>query len=137
MNKIPKEQPIILFDGVCNFCSGIVLFTIRRDPEGIFKYAPLQSEAGQGLLRHFGLPTDDFNSFILVEGNKCYQKSTAILRIARRIEGLWPLLYLFVLFPRPVRDFIYDIVVKNRYKWFGKREECLIPTPEIRSRFLE
>jgi predicted DCC family thiol-disulfide oxidoreductase YuxK len=137
VNKIPKDHPIILFDGICNFCSGIVLFTLKRDPEGIFRYAPLQSEAGQSLLRHFGLLTDDFNSLILVEGNKYYQKSTAVLRIAKRIRGLWPLLYLFVTVPRPIRDFIYDLVAKNRYKWFGKKEECLIPTPDIKSRFLE
>jgi predicted DCC family thiol-disulfide oxidoreductase YuxK len=137
MNKIPNDQPIILFDGVCNFCSGIVLFTIKRDPEGIFKYAPLQSEAGQGLLKHFGLPANDFNSFILIEGDKCYQKSTAVLRVARRIKGLWPLLYLFIVVPRPIRDFIYDIVARNRYRRFGKKEQCLIPTPDIRSRFLE
>jgi len=137
VNKILKDQPIILFDGVCNLCSGVVLFAIKRDPERIFKYAPLQSEAGQSLLRHFGLPMNDLNSFILVEGNKYYQKSTAVLRIAKRIKGLWPILYSFIIVPEPIRDFIYDIVAKNRYKWFGRKDECLIPTPDIRSRFLE
>ncbi len=137
MNKILKDQPIILFDGVCNLCSGIVLFTIKRDPEGIFKYASLQSGAGQSLLRHFALSTDDFNSFILIEENRYYRKSTAVLRAAKRIKGLWPLLYSFIIVPSPIRDFIYDIVAKNRYKWFGRKEQCLIPTPDIRSRFLE
>ncbi|MBI2487857.1 MAG: thiol-disulfide oxidoreductase DCC family protein [Deltaproteobacteria bacterium] len=137
MNEIPQNNSIILFDGVCNLCSGIVLFTIRRDPQGIFKYAPLQSETGKSLLKQFGLPIDDFDSFVLVEGNKYYQKSTAVLRVAKRIRGLWPLIYLFIIVPRPIRDFIYDIVAKNRYRWFGKKEECLIPTPDIKSRFFE
>jgi len=138
VNKILEEnKPIILFDGVCNLCSGIVLFTIKRDPEGIFRYAPLQSEIGQRLLKRFNLPMDDFHSFILVEGNRCYEKSTAALRVGRRIKRLWPLLYVFMLIPKPIRDFIYNVIAKNRYRWFGKRDECLIPTPDIRSRFLE
>lgn len=137
MNRIRKDHPIILFDGVCNLCSGIVLFTIRKDPQGIFKYAPLQSEVGQSLLKQFNLPMDDYHSFILIEGNRYYRKSTAALRVARRINGLWSILYASIVVPRLIRDFIYDIVVKNRYRWFGKKEECLIPTPDIKSRFLE
>jgi len=137
VNRIRKDHPIILFDGVCNLCSGIVLFTIRKDPQGIFKYAPLQSEVGQSLLKQFNLPMDDYHSFILIEGNRYYRKSTAALRVARRINGLWSILYASIVVPRLIRDFIYDIVVKNRYRWFGKKEECLIPTPDIKSRFLE
>jgi predicted DCC family thiol-disulfide oxidoreductase YuxK len=114
-----------------------VLFTIRKDPQGIFKYAPLQSEVGQSLLKQFNLPMDDYHSFILIEGNRYYRKSTAALRVARRINGLWSILYASIVVPRLIRDFIYDIVVKNRYRWFGKKEECLIPTPDIKSRFLE
>lgn len=136
MSKIPENQPIILFDGVCNLCSGIVLFTIKRDPEGVFRYAPLQSEVGQILLRQFNLPADEYHSFILVEGNRYYSGSTAALRVAKRLKGLWPILYAFILVPKTIRDFIYDIIAKNRYKWFGKKEECLIPTPNIKSRFL-
>ena len=132
-----KSNPVILFDGVCNLCSGIVLFTIKRDPEGIFRYAPLQSEVGKSLLKQFNLPTDDYHSFILIEGNRYYPKSTAALLVAKRIKGLWPVLYMFIVVPGPIRDFIYDFVAKNRYKWFGKKEECLIPTPDVKGRFLE
>ena len=138
MNKIRKDHPIILFDGVCNLCSAIVLFTIKKDSEGIFKYAPLQSDVGQSLLKQFSLrPVDDYHSFILVEGDRYYQKSTAALRVAKRLNGLWFILYGFIVVPKPVRDFIYDVVVKNRYKWFGRKEECLIPTRDIKGRFLE
>jgi predicted DCC family thiol-disulfide oxidoreductase YuxK len=126
-----------LFDGLCNLCSGIVLFTIKKDPEGMFKYAALQSDAGRSFLKRFALPMDDLNSFILVEGNKHYLKSTAALRVVRRMRGLWPLLYVFMIIPRSIRDLIYDLLVKNRYKWFGKKDECLIPTPDIKGRFLK
>ena len=137
MKEVPQNNPIILFDGVCNLCSGIVLFTIKRDPEGIFRYAPLQSEVGKSLLKQFNLSTDDYHSFILIDGNRYYLKSTAALRVAKRIKGLWPVLYMFIVVPGPIRDFIYDFVAKNRYKWFGKKEECLIPTPDVKGRFLE
>jgi predicted DCC family thiol-disulfide oxidoreductase YuxK len=137
VNKIPENTPIILFDGVCNLCESIVLFTIKRDQEGIFRYTSLQSEVGQILLRQFGLPTSDYHSFILVEGGRYYSKSTAVLRVVKKLKGLWPILYVFISVPKPIRDFIYDIVAKSRYRWFGKKDECLIPTPDIKSRFLE
>lgn len=138
MNKaVEYNNPIILFDGVCNMCSGIVLFVIKRDPEGIFRYAPLQSQAGKSLLERFNLPIDELHSLILVEGDRCYKKSTAALRVAKRMKGLWPVLYPLVLVPRPIRDFIYDLIARNRYRWFGRRDECLAPTPDVRSRFLE
>ena len=137
MKQIPQNNPIILFDGVCNLCSGIVMFTIKRDRQGIFKFTPLQSDVGQSLLKQFNLPMDSYQSFILVEGDRYYQKSTAALRIVRRMNGLCSILYVFIVLPRPIRDFIYDLIVKNRYKWFGKKEKCLIPAPGIKSRFLE
>jgi predicted DCC family thiol-disulfide oxidoreductase YuxK len=137
MKQIPQNNPIILFDGVCNLCSGIVMFTIKRDRQGIFKFTPLQSDVGQSLLKQFNLPMDSYQSFILVEGDRYYQKSTAALRVVRRMNGLCSILYVFIVLPRPIRDFIYDLIVKNRYKWFGKKEKCLIPAPGIKSRFLE
>lgn len=137
MKQIPQNNPTILFDGVCNLCSGIVMFTIKRDRQGIFKFTPLQSDVGQSLLKQFNLPMDSYQSFILVEGDKYYQKSTAALRVVRRMNGLCSILYVFIVLPRPIRDFIYDLIVKNRYKWFGKKEKCLIPAPGIKSRFLE
>ncbi|MGH7806888.1 MAG: thiol-disulfide oxidoreductase DCC family protein [Thermodesulfobacteriota bacterium] len=137
MKQIPQNNPIILFDGVCNLCSGIVMFTIKRDRQGIFKFTPLQSDVGQSLLKQFNLPMDSYQSFILVEGDRYYQKSTAALRVVRRMNGLCSILYVFIVLPRPIRDFIYDLIVKNSYKWFGKKEKCLIPAPGIKSRFLE
>jgi predicted DCC family thiol-disulfide oxidoreductase YuxK len=132
-----KKKHIILFDGVCNFCNDSVNFIIDRDSGATFSFAPLQSESGQEILAANNLATKDFDSIVLVMGNKVYQKSRAALEIARRLSGLWPLAYIFVVVPAFIRDFIYDIVAKNRYKWFGKQDECRLPTPDIRARFLE
>jgi len=129
-------NPIVLFDGVCNLCSSVVKFTISRDPNGIFRFASLQSEAGQFFLNKFGLSTEDFDSFVLIEGDNFFLRSTAVLCLCKRLKGLWPLLYLLIIIPRPLRDFVYNIVAENRYKWFGKKEECFIPSPDINNRFL-
>jgi predicted DCC family thiol-disulfide oxidoreductase YuxK len=129
-------NPIVLFDGICNFCSTVVSFAISRDPGGIFRFTSLQSEAGQFFLNKFGLPTDDFDSFVLVEGDRFFLRSTAILRLCKKLKGLWPLLYLLIIIPTPIRDFIYDLVAQNRYRWFGKKEECFIPSADVRNRFL-
>jgi len=131
------NRPILLFDGVCNLCSSIVRFTIKRDPEGKFTFASLQSETGQNLLKKFDIPTDDFSSFILVENDRYYSKSTAALKVVKRLKGMWPGLYVFIVVPGPVRDFVYDFIARNRYKWFGKKDQCMVPTAEIKSRFLE
>lgn len=128
---------IILFDGVCNLCNSSVQWIIKNDPDGIFKFASMQSEAGQRLLRKFNLPTDDYHSFILIEGDKYYSKSDAALRVAKRLDGIPSSLYAFMIMPKPVRDFLYNRIAKNRYSWFGKKDECMIPTPELESRFLE
>ena len=129
-------NPIVLFDGVCNLCSSVVKFTISRDPNGIFRFASLQSEAGQFFLNKFGLSTEDFDSFVLIEGDNFFLRSTAVLCLCKRLKGFWPLLYLLIIIPRPLRDFVYNIVAENRYKWFGKKEECFIPSPDINNRFL-
>jgi predicted DCC family thiol-disulfide oxidoreductase YuxK len=131
-----KRNPIVLFDGVCNFCSSVVRFAISRDPGGIFRFASLQSDAGQCFLNKFDLSTDDFDSFVLIEGHKFFLRSTAVLRLCKKLNGLWPLLYLLIIIPTPIRDFIYNIVAQNRYRWFGKKEECFIPAADIRNRFL-
>jgi predicted DCC family thiol-disulfide oxidoreductase YuxK len=129
-------NPIVLFDGVCNLCSSVVKFTISRDPDGIFRFASLQSESGRFFLNKFGLSTDDFDSFVLIERDKFFLRSTAVLRLCKSLNGLWPLIYLLIIIPRPIRDFIYNIVAKNRYKWFGRKEECFIPSADIKNRFL-
>lgn len=131
------KGPVVLFDGVCNLCNGTVLFIIKRDPRGVFRFAALQTAVGQGHLPVHGLNPGQFHSIILLDGHKIYQRSTAALEIARRLSGLWPLLYIFIAVPPFLRNWIYDRISANRYKWFGKKDQCMIPTPELRSRFLE
>lgn len=128
-------ESIVLFDGECNFCDNSVQFIIKRDPKGHFKFASIQSDIGINILKQFNVP-EDINSFILVENNKCYFKSTAALKICRNLKGLWKLPYLLLIVPRGIRDFFYGIIANNRYKWFGKKDSCMIPSPEIRKRFL-
>ena len=128
---------IILFDGVCNLCNSSVQFIIKRDKRNQFLFASLQSAAGQQYLRRFGLPADTFNSFVLVEDDQCYTRSTAALRIARSLGGAWSLLYAFIVLPRFIRDAVYNLIARNRYKWFGKKEACWVPTPELKSKFLD
>ncbi len=130
------EGPIILFDGVCNLCNGAVQFIIRHDKNKIFRFASLQSEAGRHLLVRHNLPAAQLDSFILVENDKAYDRSTGALRVAKKLNGLIPLLYGFIIVPKFIRNGVYNWVARNRYKWFGKKEECMIPTPELRARFL-
>jgi predicted DCC family thiol-disulfide oxidoreductase YuxK len=128
--------PIILFDGVCNFCNGAVNFTIKRDEKKVIKFAALQSETGAQLLKQYGLPANDLSSFLFIENGKVYNRSTAALKVCRHLTGLWPLCYGCIIVPVFIRNGIYDFIAKNRYKWFGQRQECMLPTPEVRARFL-
>ncbi|WP_442599602.1 thiol-disulfide oxidoreductase DCC family protein [Neobacillus sp. D3-1R] len=127
---------IILFDGICNFCNSSVQFIIKRDPNGYFKYASLQSEIGKKLLLKHGL-TENVESIVLFIDGKYFMKSTAALQICRRLTGAWKILSVLTVVPVTIRDFFYNIIAKNRYKWFGKQESCMLPTPEIRDRFLD
>jgi predicted DCC family thiol-disulfide oxidoreductase YuxK len=127
---------VVLFDGVCNFCNSAVNFIIDRDPAGYFRFAPLQSEAAERILAGCELPSGFLDNILLVENGNCYRGSTAALRILRRLRGPSALLYMLVLIPRPIRDALYDWFARRRYRWFGKRSECSIPSPEIRARFL-
>jgi predicted DCC family thiol-disulfide oxidoreductase YuxK len=135
--KMDKQQSILLFDGVCNLCHHAVQFIIPRDRKGQIRFASLQSDAGRRILENFQLPTTFLESLVFIDNGQLYIKSTAALRIARKLRGAWPLLYLFILIPRVIRDPLYDWVARNRYRWFGQREACLLPTPELRKRFLE
>ena len=133
----PREHPIVLFDGVCNLCAGVVRFAIARDPAARLRFAPLQSELGRSLLRRHGFDPEALGTVILVDGDGAHDRSTAALRLATHLRAPWrwlggPLLVL----PRGFRDAVYDFVARHRYRWFGRREECLVPTPELRSRFL-
>ena len=127
---------IVLFDGVCNFCNGSVNFMIGHDTAGYFKFAPLQSETGRALLGKFGIDTTETDSIILVEDDKAYTHSTAALRIARKLDGLWGWFYIFRFVPRPIRDLFYRLFAKYRYRLFGKKDVCMMPTPELQERFL-
>ncbi|CAN5648749.1 thiol-disulfide oxidoreductase DCC family protein [soil metagenome] len=128
---------VILFDGVCTLCNRSVQFIIRRDADGYFNFASLQSSAGRRLIQRHGLDQDQADSVILVEGGRAYGRSDAALRIVRNLGGVWPVMTVFRIVPRSVRDRLYDWIASNRYRWFGRREECMIPTPELRRRFLE
>jgi predicted DCC family thiol-disulfide oxidoreductase YuxK len=130
------DSPILLFDGVCNLCSGAVRFVIRHDPGGRFRFAALQSEAGRRLLVQHGLPADALDTFVLIAGARCFTRSDAAIELARRLGGAWRGLALLRLVPRPIRDAAYGVVVRNRYRWFGRSESCMVPTPELARRFL-
>jgi predicted DCC family thiol-disulfide oxidoreductase YuxK len=131
------EPPaIVLFDGVCNFCNHSIQFIIKRDKKSYFKFGALQSEEGKALLKKHGLSSEILDTIVLIEGGKAYTYSTAPLRIVRKLSLLWPICFVFILVPTFIRNPIYKWISKNRYKWFGKQESCLMPTPEIRSRFL-
>jgi len=131
-----SDQPILLFDGVCNLCSAVVRFVIRRDPAGRFRFAALQSETGRRLLARFGLPVDALDTFVLVDGARCFTRSDAAIELARRLPGAWRWLRLAAILPRRLRDALYGVVVRNRYRWFGRQESCMLPTPELARRFL-
>jgi len=131
-----QDHSIILFDGVCNFCNYWVNFTIERDEKSIFKFAPLQSEQGQILLQQYNLSPTNFDSFILIRGENVYVKSTAALMISKTLSGPAKMLYSFIFLPKFLRDFIYDLVAKNRYKLFGKRDVCRVPTEAEKTKFL-
>lgn len=127
---------IVLFDGDCNFCDASVQFIIQRDSKGYFNYASLQSDAGQQLLKKHNVPTD-LDSFVMIDNEKVYVKSTGALHVAKHLDGAWKLLYAFIVVPAPIRNAVYDYIAANRYKWFGKKaDHCMLPSPEVRRRFL-
>ena len=129
-------SPIILFDGVCNLCNQSVQFVIRHDPKSRFTFTALQSSTGQSLLEKYNFNKEKLVSIVLVIDGKAYDRSRAALEIARRLNGLWPLMYVFVIVPPFIRNFVYDWISRNRYRWFGRTNECMIPTPELKARFI-
>lgn len=131
-----NEHPVILFDGVCNFCNSAINFVLKQDKKDIFRFAPLQSEAGQKLLQQYSLSTKDFDSFVLIDNGKVYKKSAASLRVMTKLPWYWKEAQLFRIIPTIFRDAIYDFIAQNRYKWFGRKDQCMIPTQEMKSRFL-
>lgn len=130
------EQSIILFDGVCNLCNGFVNFLIPRDEENRFQFGSLQSDKVKELLKQYHYSSDNISTVLLIENRQLYSQSTAVLRIARKMNGAWPLLYGFMIIPRPIRDFLYNLIARNRYSLFGKKDSCMMPTPEWRAKFI-
>jgi predicted DCC family thiol-disulfide oxidoreductase YuxK len=131
-----SDQPVILFDGVCNLCNSAVQYVIRRDPAGIFKFASLQSETGRELLKTYRLSPVEPDSFVLIQHHKAYTRSTAALKVARQLKGPSALLYGFIIVPAFIRNAVYNLIARNRYRWFGKQDECMVPTSALRQRFL-
>ena len=135
-NMTTDGHAVVLFDGVCNLCNASINFVIDHDPEGYFKFASLQSDEADDLLQRCPQEAGALESIVLIEDGNCYDRSTAALRIARRLTGAWTLLYGFLAVPRPIRDLVYDWIARNRYHWFGKRDSCRVPTPELQDRFI-
>ena len=131
------SQPVILFDGVCNLCNATVRFVIKRDKHDKFKFASLQSDYAAQLFKKLDIDPTQFDSIVVYENGNVSIKSTAALKIAKDLTGLWPLLYVFMIVPPFLRNIVYDFIARNRYKWFGKQDYCEVPTPELSSRFLD
>jgi predicted DCC family thiol-disulfide oxidoreductase YuxK len=134
--KVSIDNPVILFDGVCNLCNRWVQFVIRNDPAGVFRFAPLQSDVGQQLLVECGLSSDHLDSVVLIEGDDYYTKSGAALRTAKLLGGVYRLAWPLRFVPGGIRNWVYDFIADHRYDWFGKRDQCMMPTPDIEQRFL-
>ncbi len=130
-----ENHPVILFDGVCNLCNNAVRFVIKRDPKSIFKFASLQSDFGKKIIAKYHLSEKPVSSFILVENDKLYFKSTAALKVIKKLNGVVRLLYVFIILPAVIRNVVYDFIAANRYKWFGKLNDCMVPEKEIMNRF--
>lgn len=137
--NIPKHKKLILFDGVCNLCNSSVLYVIKQDKKNVFMFAPLQSEAGKQIINKFNINTSQMDSIILYNPEKAsiHYKSTAALKIASQLGFPTNILAVFLIIPSFIRNLVYDFIAKNRYKWYGKKDACMIPTPELKSKFLE
>lgn len=133
---VNQNKSIILFDGVCNLCNASVIFIIKRDKKDIFRFATLQSDFGQNLFKRFNVDAIKNDSVFLYQDDRLFTHSTAALKISKNLSGLWPILFVLIIIPKFIRDFAYNLIAKNRYKWFGKRESCMIPTPELRHKFI-
>jgi predicted DCC family thiol-disulfide oxidoreductase YuxK len=134
--RLSSDNSIILFDGFCNLCSWSVQFILKRDSKDYFRFASLQSDIAEKISDEFNIPKGFYKSLVLIENNRVYFQSNAALKIARKLRGLWPIFYVFILIPKPVRDYIYNIIAINRFKWFGKKDNCYTPTKKYSEKFL-
>jgi predicted DCC family thiol-disulfide oxidoreductase YuxK len=132
-----KESRLILFDGVCNLCNGFMIFVFKRDPDARFTFGWIQSEPGKQILVQLNMPTDTYDTIVYLENGIVSYKSTAFLKIVRQLKFPWPLLWAGVIMPRFLRNWIYDLVARHRYRIFGRRDECLLPAGDVKERFLE
>lgn len=131
-----RYQRVIVFDGVCNFCNAFVNFVLDHDPHGKFKFGTLQSPPAHLILKQCDLSTEDYETFLLLENGKIFTKSTAALHILRALPGGWSWFYAFIIIPRPIRDFVYSLIARYRYRWMGKSDTCRVPSPQERARFI-
>ena len=136
-SNLPNDKKIILFDGLCNFCNFWVNYVIDHDEKDFFRFASLQSEFGQSILSNLNLAENDFDTFVLIESKKYFIRSTAALKVVKDISGWLKILYPFIILPEFIRDSVYNLIAKNRYKIFGKSETCRVPTEEEKSKFIE
>jgi predicted DCC family thiol-disulfide oxidoreductase YuxK len=136
LEAIERAGPIVLYDGVCGLCSRLVQWILKHDPQGHFRFAALQSELGQALLERYDLPTDDLDTFVLVQDGEAYTRSRGGLQVAAGLQGPWRALSALRAVPRPLADWVYNRVAGNRYRIFGRSEACMLPPPEVRARFL-
>ena len=137
MSDLNENFSLILFDGVCNFCNSSVNKIIKHDKKNRFKFAALQSEIGKKLLKKHSIDSTKTDSIILIENNSAFTKSTAILKISKHLSGIYPLAYGFIIIPTFIRNFAYDFIARNRYKWWGKKDSCMIPTQEVKEKFIK
>ena len=137
MEQPDRPPAIILFDGVCNLCAHSVKFVLDHEADQTLRFTPLQSPVGARLMRELGLDPEDAKTFVLMADGKAYVKSDAAIRVSRHFRGGWKLLGAIRIVPRPIRDWAYDLVARNRYRWFGRFDTCMVPTPELRARFIE
>jgi len=136
--SIPENKKIILFDGVCNLCNNIVLTIIKHDKKDVFRFVSLQSDTGKKITTYLKIDTEKVDSIILYEPKIAYYiKSTAALKITTEFNGFWKFLQIFWIIPESIRDMVYTFIAKNRYKWFGKKDSCMIPTKELTAKFLK
>ena len=137
MLNLPQNKKIILFDGVCNLCNSAVQFVIKHDKEDIFRFVALQSDLGQEILKYIGIDSASIDSIVLYEpGVAYYYKSDAGLQIAKSLKGLFSMSIILKIIPTRIRNYLYDYIARNRYKWYGKKESCMLPTPELKAKFL-
>lgn len=138
ISDLPKDKKIILFDGICNLCNSSVQYVIKQDTKDVFRFVALESELGQKILKHIGIFDKSIDSIVVYQpGIAYYYKSAALIEITKSLQGIFHYGLLFKILPISLRDIVYDYIAKNRYRWYGKKESCMIPTPELKTKFLQ